>query len=77
MMMHKIEYFEPYVNEFGEEEPSPEWLIVRAQKVDGFAWDDHELYLALHEPAIGFMSSNKDLLHNVTHYHITEITAEL
>lgn len=75
--MTEIEYFEPFQDDFGIEVPSPEWLVVRAQLFEGFAWDDHSLYLAFHDPIIGFVTVRKELLHNVTHFSITDIPIDL
>lgn len=75
--MTDIEHFEEFENELGDVVSSPEWLIIRGQRVDGFAWDDPSLYLARSEPLVGFIAINGDLIHNVTEFTITDIPVEL
>ena len=74
--MTDIEHFDPFEDEFGNPTGSPEWLIVRAKKAEGFAWEDPSLYIARHDPIIGFVSIDEDLLHQVTEFYITDITID-
>lgn len=75
--MTDIEHFEDFTDDFGCAVRSPEWLIVHGNKVDDYAWDDASLYLAYHDPLVGFTTIRGELLHNVTHFTITDIPIEL
>jgi len=74
--MTDIEHFDPFEDEFGNQAGSPEWLVVRANKAEGFVWEDPSLYIARHDPIIGFVSIDEDLLDKVTEFYITDITID-
>ena len=75
-MMTDIEHFDPFEDELGHQAGSPEWLIVRAKKAEGFAWEDPTLYIARHCPILGFVSIEEDRLDQVTEFYITDITID-